>query len=745
MKKSNFTLFLLYTYSCILLLEWVRPIGHLNTIDHMKVFMFYMLIVFTLAFFKAKRVLQWLINIFLVLVFINRFYYELGFFHIKWLFIFIKHIVENMIWLLTGHLNELTNDFKTFLFLLSLSVFVYLINYFLNRNWLFFLLLLTVLFLSLLDSFTDYSAKYAIVRTVIFSFIAMSLLTFDNLLEKGRVNYYSEYVKKWMIPLVSMIILFVLIGSFAPKPSPIWTFENWPFQGSKHVNNSGSGGGTKTVGFDTDDSRLGGPIKNNDDPVFQYEANQSTYWIMETKDTYTGHGWVASGSTQLPLKKEDFVMLNTYPDAIETKIETARIKIDDNYQYNYIMYPQGIHKIINILHYKSALNAFKVDTTINRISYFNKGSIPEIPTSFEVEYELPRYDAKDLRKTEKPDSNRIDGDFYQKYTQLPANLPERIVKLAQQITKGKTNWYDKAKAIENYFDKEDYIYSQKNVAFPGQNVDYVDQFLFETKTGYCNNFSTSMAVMLRTLGIPTRWVKGFNGGDFVNNSKGDSSKQIYEVTVNNAHSWVEVFLPNQGWVSFEPTKGFSNELTINNRSEKSSTTANSQTTKQQDLPINGIKNKQKPDLEVTSKETKKTEKTNYFASIWNKIKLAIRSVWVKIFLYLGFALTLISIIYLYRRKWLPYYFILIYRFSKKENKLESAYLTLLSQLARYGLKRNENDTLRNYAKYIDSIFTTNEMTELTKYYEQYLYKQDSQQEHWEKCLKLWENLMKRTI
>ncbi|GGI12705.1 DUF4129 domain-containing transglutaminase family protein [Gottfriedia solisilvae] len=739
MIKSNFTLFLLYTYGCLLLLEWVRPIEQLTTTYHMKIFMFYMLIVFTLSFFKVKKILQWLINLFLVLVFVNRFHYDLGFFQFKWIFIFISHIVENMIWLVTGQLNELTYEFKTFLFLLFLSIIAYSINFFLNRNWLFYLLLLTVIYISILDSFTAYEAKFAIVRTVLLAFTIMGLLTFDNLLDKGRVHYYSEYVKKWMIPLVSIIILFVLIGSLAPKHSPIKTFSNWSFPGSKQDAKGGSGGGTKSVGYDTDDSILGGPVKSNDDPVFQYESNQRTYWKMETKDTYTGRGWVDSASTQRPMQKEDFVMLNSYSDAIETKIETAKITIDDNYQYNYIMYPEGINKVVNILPYESGINVFKVDTTIDRISYFKKDSIPEIPAKLEVEYEIPRYKLEDLIKTVKLDSDLINAVFYQNYTQLPANLPKRIGELAQQITKGKTNWYDKAKAIENYFDKEDYKYTQKNVAFPGPNVDYVDQFLFDTKTGYCNNFSSSMAVMLRTLGIPTRWVKGFTGGNFANNSKEDSSKQIYEVTVNNAHSWVEVFLPNQGWVAFEPTKGFSNEPIINTSSD------NSSTTEQQELPTNAIKNKPKPDLEVAGEESKKIEKTNVFSSLWNKIKLSIKSDWKKMILYLGLIITIVGIIYLNRRKWLPYYFMLIYRFSKKENRLESAYLTLLRQLARYGLKRNENETLRNYAKYIDSLFTTSEMTELTMYYEQYLYQQASQEDHWEKCLKLWKSLMKRTI
>ena len=250
-----------------------------------------------------------------------------------------------------------------------------------------------------------------------------------------------------------------------------------------------------------------------------------------------------------------------------------------------------------------------------------------------------------------------------------------------------------------------------------------------------------MAVMLRTIGIPTRWVKGFSGGNFVNNSKKDSSKKIYEVNVNNAHSWVEVFLPNQGWVAFEPTKGFSNS----NEQNFTNSNENSSPTLQQDLPTTVLINKPMHELEVTGEESKNPKKTNNSSSLWSEIKQSIMNGWKEIFLSLGLILAIIGIIYLNRRKWLPYYFMLIYRFSKKDDRLESAYLTLLRQLARYGLKRNENETLRNYAKYIDSLFTSSEMSELTLYYEQYLYQQVSQEDNWERCLKLWKNLIKRTI
>src|SRR5699024_2130255 len=111
-----------------------------------------------------------------------------------------------------------------------------------------------------------------------------------------------------------------------------------------------------------------------------------------------------------------------------------------------------------------------------------------------------------------------------------------------------------------YFSANGYTYQTEDVSIPEDGEDYVDQFLFETMVGYCDNFSTSMVVMLRSLDIPARWVKGFTGGslsqaqpEFLPNNY-----RLYEITNNNAHSWVEVYFPESGWVPFEPTSGFTN-------------------------------------------------------------------------------------------------------------------------------------------------------------------------------------------
>ena len=100
------------------------------------------------------------------------------------------------------------------------------------------------------------------------------------------------------------------------------------------------------------------------------------------------------------------------------------------------------------------------------------------------------------------------------------------------------------KAIERHLqDEGDYVYSER---VPRSDLP-LDNFLFEEKRGYCQQFSGAMALMLRMVGIPTRVVAGFAPGSF----NRDTSE--YRVRDLDAHSWVEVYFHGIGWVPFDPT------------------------------------------------------------------------------------------------------------------------------------------------------------------------------------------------
>ena len=131
--------------------------------------------------------------------------------------------------------------------------------------------------------------------------------------------------------------------------------------------------------------------------------------------------------------------------------------------------------------------------------------------------------------------------------QLYLGLPEidpRIAQLARDVTSTARNDYDRAVALENHL-RSSYGYTLQLPATPPK--DPVANFLFERKRGHCEYFASSMALMLRSLGIPSRVVSGFRGGEF-NDLSGK-----YVIRARDAHSWVEAYFPGNGWVSFDPT------------------------------------------------------------------------------------------------------------------------------------------------------------------------------------------------
>ncbi|MGA8503674.1 MAG: transglutaminaseTgpA domain-containing protein [Candidatus Sulfotelmatobacter sp.] len=135
--------------------------------------------------------------------------------------------------------------------------------------------------------------------------------------------------------------------------------------------------------------------------------------------------------------------------------------------------------------------------------------------------------------------------FTPAYLQLP-KLDPRIPRLAAQVTNSASNNYDKAIAVERYLQSH-YGYTLQLPRSPVS--DPLANFLFERKQGHCEYFASSMAVMLRTLGIPSRVVNGFRSDEF-NDVTG-----YYVVRAKNAHSWVEAYFPGYGWVTFDPTPG----------------------------------------------------------------------------------------------------------------------------------------------------------------------------------------------
>lgn len=131
---------------------------------------------------------------------------------------------------------------------------------------------------------------------------------------------------------------------------------------------------------------------------------------------------------------------------------------------------------------------------------------------------------------------------------LPEEFPAEIVKLTEEIVKDANTDFEAAKAVEEYLSANfPYTLNPKYPMDP--DADFIYNFLFDVKEGYCTYYATAMTVMLRTAGIPTRYVEGYLA-DCSKKSRVSNELVLYDY---NAHAWCEVYIRGFGWIPFEPT------------------------------------------------------------------------------------------------------------------------------------------------------------------------------------------------
>jgi hypothetical protein len=158
--------------------------------------------------------------------------------------------------------------------------------------------------------------------------------------------------------------------------------------------------------------------------------------------------------------------------------------------------------------------------------------------TYEVTTSEPQPTAETLKKSEPaPPAIR------ERYLELPENLPPEIGALARQVTKQNASPYEQAVQLQEFFTKEGgFTYS---LATQGHNDSALTDFLIRNRTGYCEQFASSMAVLARILGIPARVAIGYTGGS---NFSGE-----WQVRTHDSHAWPELYFEGTGWLRFEPT------------------------------------------------------------------------------------------------------------------------------------------------------------------------------------------------
>lgn len=345
-------------------------------------------------------------------------------------------------------------------------------------------------------------------------------------------RWHKRYLETRRLPFVSFALLFLIVILALPF------FLVAPRTASSALTRTG-GGLTGFIGF-SDTVNLGeiGRLKGSDEVVMRVRledgvvsTNKDLRWRGVALDQFTGRGWTRTLTARRFEEKKNergFFPVGTTEDLSRLTSQTVFLEpVDTPFLF-------GAPRIVAL---QGRLPFVRVDS---------EGAIQTQP------HEQERIVYRIYSDTTKPDVNVLRADGLQyvvtaaRYLELPDAVDPRIEALTTRITSqaDARNGYDKARAIESYL-SEHYDYS---LDLKAGGKDPLADFLFNVRSGHCEYFSTAMAVMLRTQGIATRVVNGFLPGDY------NETAGAYTVRQSDAHSWVEVYLPEtNSWVTFDPT------------------------------------------------------------------------------------------------------------------------------------------------------------------------------------------------
>jgi transglutaminase-like putative cysteine protease len=296
---------------------------------------------------------------------------------------------------------------------------------------------------------------------------------------------------------------------------------------------SGGGGEARSAGYYTQgylDLRARGGLSH--DPVMEVPVGSPQLWRTTVLDLYDGSGWQSSRTGgrsmgagpdySVPLGPDEVVPPDTQPRTDDVVLRSA---------------------------WNGALAAPGAVTAVHA----GTGQLVQVGSGlalFDSSDPMPTYTVTSVPQVEDPERLRSAGDGAQPlsrvWTQLPSTLPLRVRQLAAQLTAHTATRYDAVSAVERYLRTTETY--RLDSPLPGPGADAVDDFLFVSHQGFCEQFASAAVVLLRARGIPARLATGFGYGQ-------PASPGRRVLLASDAHAWVEVWYPGIGWSASDPTAG----------------------------------------------------------------------------------------------------------------------------------------------------------------------------------------------
>ncbi|MEW6555522.1 MAG: transglutaminaseTgpA domain-containing protein [Actinomycetota bacterium] len=270
-----------------------------------------------------------------------------------------------------------------------------------------------------------------------------------------------------------------------------------------------------------------------DMPVMKVRSTEPAYWGGMSFQEYNGYAWVN------PEEEPDVLRTSNQPFAIgygPDQPHASRRTIVQTY-YLEAEQPNVIFAAWRpeVLYYPSDF-IFQGASGLKSPFILDDGLVYSVISREIVSGDIPTTVSLEAK-----------GDLLRPFLDLP-QVPDRVRALAGEITPSGAGPYARALAIEDFL-KDAYEYSL-DVPPLLEGADAVDYFLFEEQRGYCEHFASAYAVLCRLNGVPARVVTGYATGER------NPFTGLYEVSLDDAHAWVEIYIEGIGWLTREPTPGF---------------------------------------------------------------------------------------------------------------------------------------------------------------------------------------------
>jgi transglutaminase-like putative cysteine protease len=264
--------------------------------------------------------------------------------------------------------------------------------------------------------------------------------------------------------------------------------------------------------------------------LLRIRSSEPLLWRGGTMDYFDGVRW--SDTTQVGANDGEEIARD-----VETRPVLQRVQVL-NAQTDLIF---GGYKIVRVR------TSEVLGATPNSDGSWSMDEPFEEGASYHVLSEIPQPTRAQLRGAGSDYPSTVE----KKFLQLPEDTPPVVGETAKKIQRRyePATPYDRARAIEQYLIYDGGFTYNLDVSYRRADK-AVEEFLGEGKEGFCTQFSTSMALLLRDMNVPSRVVYGATSGEKV--SKGE-----YLVRGSNMHTWVEAYFPGVGWYPFNPTPGFS--------------------------------------------------------------------------------------------------------------------------------------------------------------------------------------------